>query len=106
MGLFSEIRARAHHVIGPVLGVCMVAYFGYHIVQGDRGYFALRKLQKEVAAAKATYEEIHAERLALAHRVKLLSPGTLDPDMLDERVRLMLDYGRPDEKVIIFKDNP
>ncbi|TCS64196.1 FtsB family cell division protein [Varunaivibrio sulfuroxidans] len=106
MSLFAEIRARAHHIIGPVLGVCMVAYFGYHIVQGDRGYFALRKLQKEVAAAKVAYAQVHGERLALAHRVKLLSPGTLDPDMLDERVRLMLNYGRADEKVIMFKGNP
>ena len=45
-------------------------------------------------------------RKALQHRVKLLSPGSLDPDMLEERARFMLNYGFPDDAVILTDEPP
>lgn len=100
MGLIAEIRLRARHVIGPVLGVCAVAYFAYHAVQGDRGLIAWWNLRQRVANARSVLDEITAQRDTLAHRVKLLHPQSLDPDMLEERARLMLNYGHPDDIVI------
>ena len=37
---------------------------------------------------------------------KGISPGSLDPDMLEERARLMLNYGFPDDTVILTDEPP
>jgi len=100
MGLIVEIRSRARHVVGPVLGICAAAYFAYHVVQGDRGLIAWWSLKQRVANARESLDEITAQRKVLEHRVSLLHPNSLDPDMLDERARVMLNYGHADDIVI------
>ena len=53
------------------------------------------------AAAKQALETSRAERQSMERRVSLLEPGSLDPDMLEERARLMLNYGHVDDIVIL-----
>ncbi len=101
MGLISELRLRARYVVGPVLGICTVGYFSYHIVHGERGLSVLRALTKQVAEARTVYAQTSSRRQVLENRVRLLSPGSLDPDMLEERARIMLDFAYPDETVIL-----
>ena len=101
MGLLLEFRSRARHVIGPVLGICAIGYFAYHAFHGDRGLSAWRLLHQQVEEARQVYAGIHARREVLANRVKLLNPASLDPDMLEERARIMLNYGFPDDVMII-----
>lgn len=103
MGLIVEIRSRARHVVGPVLGICAVVYFAYHAVQGDRGLIAWWNLKQRVANAREVLDEITVQRKVLEHRVNLLHPESLDPDMLDERARVMLNYGHADDKIIFPK---
>ncbi|MBL4690485.1 MAG: septum formation initiator family protein [Rhodospirillales bacterium] len=101
MSLLQEFRARSRHVVGPLLGILAVGYFGFHVVNGDRGLLALLKIKQRVAAAKQTLETSRAERQSMERRVSLLEPGSLDPDMLEERARLMLNYGHVDDIVIL-----
>ncbi|MBI1209591.1 MAG: septum formation initiator family protein [Azospirillum sp.] len=89
-------------VVGPVIGSCIVGYFAFYAVQGDRGLYALKHLQGEVEEAKVTFADVEAERERLARRAKLLRPDSLDLDMLDERARAMLNYSRPDEIILFF----
>jgi cell division protein FtsB len=104
MRFLAELRARFRHIIGPVLGVCVIAYIAYHAIQGERGIIAYWRLSKQVEQARANLDEVADERAKLENRVRLLHPQSLDPDMLEERARVMLGYGRPGEKVIMNKD--
>ena len=101
MAVWAELKKRAKDVIGPVLGFCAVGYFAYHSVEGDRGLFALVRLSEQIQEARAQLDELSAERKALDRRVANLRPDHLDPDMLDERVRLILNLARPDELIIL-----
>lgn len=101
MSLLAELRARARHVIGPVLGISAVAYFGYHVIHGDRGLMAWWKLRQHIEVASTSLKAIEEKRMALARRVRLLHPESLDPDMLEERVRVMLNYGHIDDIVAL-----
>jgi cell division protein FtsB len=101
MGILQEIRARARHVVGPVLGVCAVGYFAYHVVHGDRGLIQWWNIKQRVQAAKAVLADTRAERDILENRVQLMNPGSLDPDMLEERARLMLNYGHSDDIIVL-----
>jgi len=101
MGLFTELRARARHIVGPVLGICASCYFGFHAIHGDRGLLALKQLTASVDEAREVYDQTRLERLTLERKVKLLHPDSLDPDMLEERARIMLGFGLPDEIVVL-----
>lgn len=105
MSLIGEFRARARHVVGPVLGVLAIGYFGFHAIHGDRGLIAWNHLKLQVEAAQGILDDTSVERRVLENRVRLLNPRSLDPDMLDERARLMLNIGRDDE-IVIFVGSP
>jgi cell division protein FtsB len=100
MALIAEFRARARHVLGPAIGICIVSYFVYHVIHGDRGLIAWRSLGQRVTTAEVELNQIRAERNLLEHRVGLLRPESLDPDMLDEWSRRILNFGHRDETVI------
>ncbi len=100
VSIVLEIRRRARLVIGPILGISLVAYFAYHLVQGDRGLLAYVRLNQQVHEAETTLAAVEAERSTLERRVDLLRADHLDRDMLDERARSQLNLVGPHEIVI------
>jgi cell division protein FtsB len=105
MTTLREIRRRAVNVVGPFLGLTAVVYFSYHTLQGDRGLFAWWRVKQEVLQAEQDLSYLRAEYARLDHRVGQLRTDRLDPDMLEERARIMLNMGRDDE-VIVFHHRP
>jgi cell division protein FtsB len=87
------------------LGFLLFSYFTLHLVQGERGYTALKNLRAEKSAAAAAYAALDAEKQQLQHRVELLRPPAIDEDMLDEQVRAKLGYLHPDEHVLPLSGN-
>ena len=53
-----------------------------------------------VAPSEAELNELHARRLELEKRADLLNSSSLDPDLLDERIRAVLGYSREGDVVI------
>ena len=102
MALLREIRVRARKIAPPVLAACVVAYFGYHALHGERGFPAWRELRQDLSQARATEARLADERARLARRVGLLRPDNLDPDLLEERANLLLGYSHDDDLVILF----
>ena len=99
--VIREIRKRARYIIVPLLGSLALVYLIYSGVQGDRGLLAwiLRGQDVVVAEQKLTVESVHRD--ALAHRVALLRPESLDLDLLDERARAVLNLVKPGEIVLL-----
>jgi cell division protein FtsB len=95
-----DLVGRIGGIAGPVFGLLAMIYFGYHAFQGDRGLIAWWSLRFELAQAKAELAEVRAEKAAIEHRVRLLRPDSLDPDMLEERARIMLGSIVPGELVV------
>ena len=104
MSFFHDTVKRLKHLAVPFFGVSVTIYFAYHIFQGDRGLLAWWQLQKQVVKAEATAQSTGGKRSYLENRVKLLNPHSLDPDMLGERARLMLNFGHADEVVILDRE--
>lgn len=76
-------------------------YFSYHLVHGDRGYFARKGVEQKLVAAEAKLAQKIADRQQLENRVRLMRPESLDLDLLDERARVVLGYMKPEERVLI-----
>jgi cell division protein FtsB len=101
--MLKELKRRLGYVVGPLIGLGAVVYFAYHTVEGDRGVLAWIKLKTEILEAELQLARVATDRQELEHRVLLLRPDHLDPDMLEERARLMLNMGRSDEVVVFDK---
>ena len=101
MRIVHELKVRAGQIVGPVIGMTVVAYFAYHAVQGDRGLIALGKLRVDVEQIQAQVLDARAERMGMERMVYALRSGSLDPDLLEERAREILGYGYGDELVVI-----
>lgn len=100
MATQGTIKRRTLDAIVPGLAMCLIAYFGYHAVQGDLGLLAYLKLGHQIEALEAEAAVIAQERAVLEHRVALMSPKGVDPDLLDERVRHDLGFVHQDDLVI------
>src|ERR1700681_3385760 len=92
---------RTWQMMASVVGACLVGYFLYHTIQGDRGWLAMLPLQNELTAAKKNFSQMQEEHKELEHRVLLMRPGSMDPDLLDEKSREMLDFSKPNEIIVI-----
>jgi cell division protein FtsB len=99
MHVVDAIRLRARVIVGPILGISLVVYFAYHLVQGDRGLIAWLRLTQQIDDARATLAAVEAERQPLAHRVSLMR-DRLDPDLLDETARASLNLVGNNEIVV------
>ena len=86
----------------PLFVLALIAYFGFHAVQGERGILAWHRMKADLAHAEQRRAELAGERQRLAHRVGLLEPGSLDRDMIEEQARRLLNYGHPLDRVIML----
>ncbi|HCP00799.1 MAG: septum formation initiator [Alphaproteobacteria bacterium] len=84
-----------------MIGALLLAYFSYHMVQGDHGLLSLLQLRTKVEQANKLHVSLEVQRNQIETRVALLRPDNLDPDMLEERARVMLNFAHPNEIVIV-----
>ncbi|GJL92938.1 FtsB family cell division protein [Hyphococcus sp.] len=84
----------------PALVMCLTAILLYSAVVSDTGYRALAKLRHDEAEKAATLDGLTARRQELEKRANLLNSKSLDPDLLDERIRAILGYSREGDVVI------
>jgi len=101
MIVLRALRRRARVVLGPILGIALTGYFAYHLVEGERGFNAWLRLNRDLRAATANLEAVRAQRAAIELKVSNLRPEHVDPDLLDERIRATLNLVSPDEIVIM-----
>ena len=101
MDFWYEVRRRLRHAVVPFLSACAVVYFGYHVVEGDRGLIAWLRVSQKIERAETEAARRGAELALLDKRVALLRPEALDADMLDERSRIVLGLAHPDEIIVL-----
>ena len=86
-----------------VLAALLIGYFGVNAYTGDHGLRARQDIQKQIGRLTSDLAEASAERDLWQHRVDLLKSDSIDPDMLDERARALLDYADPRDLILIPK---
>ncbi len=96
-----EIRKRARFLIAPLLGSLALVYLIYYGIQGDRGLLAWIQRGQDVVVAEQNLLVQQTQRDALAHRVARLQPESLDIDLLDERVRAVLNLADRDDIILL-----
>src|SRR5437879_12884373 len=75
----------------------LIGYFGVNAYTGNHGLRAKQDLDQQIAQLTVELATLKAERMGWERRVSLLKSDNLDPDMLDERARALLDYVDPND---------
>ena len=84
-----------------VMAALLIGYFGVNAYSGNHGLKAKEDLDQQIAALSADLDRLKPERAQWERRVALLRPDRLDPDMLDERARALLDYVAPNDLILM-----
>ncbi len=84
-----------------VLAGLLIGYFAVNAYTGSRGLRARQVIDQRIAALTQKIDEAKAERAHWERRVALLKSDHIDPDMLDERARALLDDADPRDLVLI-----
>ncbi len=79
----------------PAISLAAIAYFTYYAICGERGYVVLTSTRAELQAAQGQLAALRGDRLRLEHRIRLLKPGQIDPDLVEELARGQLLESQP-----------
>lgn len=96
-------RSNTRGVGFTLVIIALAGYFGYFAIYGKHGLVNWIRLQEEIGLKQAELDRTKTERAALEHRVRLLRPESVDPDLLEEQARSRLGLSQGDE-VVILKD--
>ena len=102
----AMISNRRRRTILTALGLytfaaAFIGYFGINAFTGNHGLRAQIDLDQQMTAMQEELRQVKAERAIWERRVALLRSDRLDPDMLDERARILLNFSRK-EDIIVF----
>lgn len=85
------------------LAAMFIGYFGVHAFTGNHGLRAQQRIEVEIVRLDGELLRLKRDRANWEHRVSLLQSARLDPDMLDERARALLDYADPRDATLLLK---
>lgn len=84
-----------------LIGGCLCFYFAYHAFQGNRSLPRYYAINRKIEALEQKNAVLESEREALEKKIAMMRPGSVDKDLLEERVRSVLGYRDRDEYTII-----
>lgn len=103
MVIRPRIRALLTALGLYAVAALFIGYFGVNAYTGRNGINARQELDQQIAELASEAERVKAERARWEARVALLRTDRIDPDMLDERARQLLNYLDPHEVTITVK---
>ena len=78
-----------------------VAYFAYHAFAGEQGLGTWTDKQTELADKKQHLAMLESENAALQKDIARLTPGQVDPDLVEYLARRDLGFVYPGELVLV-----
>ncbi|MEJ2116994.1 MAG: septum formation initiator family protein [Alphaproteobacteria bacterium] len=86
--------------------LALICYFSYHAVEGKHGLHRRAALSKHIVQLENELATLKRERTDIEHDVSLMtSRAKVEPDMLDEQARILLNYARPDD-IVVLRSSP
>jgi cell division protein FtsB len=103
MVIRPRIRAFLTALSLYILAALFIGYFGVNAYTGKNGINARQGLDQQIAELASELERVRTERAEWERRIALLKSSQIDPDMLDERARVLLNYVDPHDVTIMVK---
>ena len=85
------------------MAALLIGYFGANAYSGNRGLKAKEDIDRQTAALTTDLDRLKRERGQWQRRIALLKSDGIDPDMLDERARELLDDVDPHDLTLMYE---
>ena len=102
MGFTRELKRRARAVVAPLFFLALAGYFGWSAVHGDHGLLGFARRKALYAQAQADLARLQARQTDWQRKVAALQTDHLDPDLLNERAREMLNLSNPHDILVPY----
>jgi cell division protein FtsB len=89
-----------------VMAALLIGYFGVNAYSGNRGLKAQQDIDQQIASLSAQLDTLKLEQTQWQRRVALLKSENVDPDMLDESARKLLDYVDANDLTLMLAWHP
>lgn len=76
-------------------------YLGFNVIGGQFGITSQKQMRADIETLKGQSATLQAEIDAYQHKASLFAPSRLDPDILTERARALLQMAQPDDLIIM-----
>ena len=86
-----------------VMAGLLIGYFGVNAYNGNHGIRAKQDIDRQIDALNTELRGLQVERAQWERRIALLRSDDIDPDMLDERARALLDFADQRDLVLPIK---
>jgi cell division protein FtsB len=97
------MRKRLFDGVVSFFCLLLYAYFSWHYYYGSRNLAVLAQTANKAVEMRAEVQNQIELRRRLESKVALLRPEHIDPDLLDEVARRILDYGTANELIVVIK---
>ncbi|MEM9939155.1 MAG: septum formation initiator family protein [Pseudomonadota bacterium] len=78
-----------------------VAYFAYHAFAGEQGLGKWSDMQSQLAEKKRVLKAIETKNAALQYNIARLTPGQVDPELIEVLAREELGLVYPTEFILV-----
>jgi cell division protein FtsB len=100
-------RKRLRGVVTAIglyaVAAALIGYFWFHAFSGQRGLHAKHEIDQQLQELTAELDRLKVEKGQWERKVALLRSDGIDPDMLDERARALLNVAHPNEVVMMLR---
>jgi cell division protein FtsB len=86
-----------------LMAALFIGYFGVNAYTGNHGIKARESIEHDIANLAQELDREKAERERWERRLTLLKSDSIDPDMLDERARALLNWSDPRDVTVMNK---
>ncbi|MBU6420249.1 MAG: septum formation initiator family protein [Proteobacteria bacterium] len=86
--------------MAPALFLALTYYFGWNSIHGKSGLESQAAQRQQLQAAQTQQAAVHQTMLMWQTKVADLSAQSIQPDMLDEEAREVLNLANPSDLVI------
>lgn len=76
-------------------------YLGYNVIGGQYGIESQKQMRIDIENLKAQSASLQAEIDSYRHRASLFDSASLDPDILTEKARALLQMAPPDDLIVM-----
>lgn len=98
--MLRAIKNRLRSFVAPVIFLALTYYFGWNAVHGKSGLEAQAEQHTQLQAAEQQAAATHQRLVTWQTKVAALSGQSIEPDMLDEQARKVLNLANPNDLVI------
>ena len=81
--------------------IAVQGYLGFNVIGGQYGIESQKQMRVDIESLKAQSATLQAEIDSYQHKTSLFAPASLDPDILSEKARALLQMAQAEDLIVM-----